>query len=164
MGVPEVSAAATALTDARGLLVKLQQSTLAEEHRSLVHRVMEVVSDAILRLFAVDSALFGLQEENTILQSKLDAAEDLERRIGQYEIHQTAAGATVYRYRYLPQYYACPRCTESSQQIHILQPMEDHRRGDYRCPGCSESYPFEQRDCVPLTATPTVQLGETVPE
>ena len=145
MGVTEVSAAAAALTEARGLMVILRESTLADEQQALVDQVMKVVSDAIHKLFAVDSALFALQEENSILQGALDAVSDLERRIGQYEIHQTAAGATVYRYRYLPQYYACPRCTESSQQIQILQPVEDHPCGDYRCPGCSESYPFEQR-------------------
>ena len=150
MGVTEVSAAAAALAEAREFLVKLQQTTVADGgDQALVKQMTDVVSDVILKLFEVDSALLGLQEENAILQGALDAVSDLERRIGQYELHQTAAGATVYRYRYLPQYYACPRCAESSRQIHILQPVEDHPSGDYRCPGCAESYPFRATMMIP---------------
>ncbi len=133
------------MNEARGVLVKLQQGALAAEHQGLINQAIDLVSDAIHELLAVDTVLLELQIDNGILQSKLEAVENWQRRISQYEMHETAAGALVFRRRSLPQHYACPRCTESSQQIQILQPMQDQWRGHYRCPGCSESYPFEQR-------------------
>ncbi len=141
----EVGAAAAVMNDARGMLVKLQKGTLAAEHQVLIRQALDLVSDAIQELLAVDTVLLELQVDNGILQSELEAVKNWQRRIAQYEMHETAAGAMVFRRRALPQHYACPRCTESSQQIQILQPMEDQWRGRYRCPACSESYPFEQR-------------------
>jgi len=143
VGIGDVAATATVLSQARGFLKALQDGKLSSAHEALVAQAMEVVSDATERLFTIQTALLELQQENAALQSQLETAANWSNRIAAYELVQAEGGAIVYRSKSGLKHYACPRCVEADRQLQVLQTLGT-LSGDYQCPGCDQTYSVDK--------------------
>ena len=108
------------------------------------------ILEAQIRLGEIQDTLFGLreqlselQDQKRQLQEQLVAAQAWNEKLNQYELTKTVGGAIVYNYKGDPKHFACPTCI-NKQEIQILQ---DNRTmsGKYRCTGCANEFPIEQR-------------------
>lgn len=150
VGVAEVAAAATVLTQARGFLCELQQGQLSERHQGLVTQALDFVGDAQDRLSHVQARIIELQDENRALNDKLRAVENWQARREQYEFVKAAAGGIVLQSSTAADFdhYACPTCAETKEQIHPLQPAGKYS-GNLQCPGCEKYYSIEPSRPLP---------------
>ena len=85
--------------------------------------------------------LFKLQNENQNLRRQIETQEDWEKRKADYQLEQTAGGATVCASASdSPKHYTCPRCMVK-REIQILQDLRGVS-GEFECPGCKTRYPI----------------------
>src|SRR5262245_28439080 len=92
----DVATIGTLLSQAVPLIKKLRESKLSDANSSELANLTDIVSDTSGRLFAVQSALLALQQENAELGVKLARMQDWETQKKRYKLATPFPGCMVY--------------------------------------------------------------------
>ena len=139
-GVGEAAAAASVFSTARKLARELSQSQLSDRHQKIVNDLLEVITDGQERLTGLQQRIIDLQDENRALNDELRSASTWSERLEEYELAETPVGGFVYKsVGEGAEHYACPRCIESTKEIHVLQ-LTGKYSGQSKCPNCDNEF------------------------
>lgn len=129
------------LKAAKDILTSLFEAKVDAEARPKILEAQGKLGEVQDALFVLRERLSELQQERDDLKAKLADAETWQTQVDQYELTMTPGSAVVYKYKGLPDHYACPSCF-NKHEVHILQ---DNKvmAGTYRCTGCGANYPVK---------------------
>jgi predicted RNA-binding Zn-ribbon protein involved in translation (DUF1610 family) len=137
MDMSTIAAALTSIKAAKELLQAATGLKIDNDTRVQINKALNEVSEIQEKLFDAREQLYNLQQENDTLRQQLKASDDWHSRLEKYELIQTSGGAVIYKSRNnTPMHFVCPNCIEK-KAMQILQDVQD---GEYRCPGCQNSY------------------------
>lgn len=138
-----VAAAMKVISHAIALLRELRGRGLSNEHQQQVDDAMDLMRDGLDRIQALQAELIETRERNHQLQRQIDEDTAWQQRRAQYFMVAAPGGAHVYREGAEGNLYVCPACIEN-RQIMLLQNL-GMVSGDWRCPGCGQTYPIEEQ-------------------
>jgi len=141
MDIATISTAYTGLKYAKDTLSGILRAKVESEVQTRISEVMEKLGQAQDTLFNMREELFHLQTENANLRRDIEAQQNWQERLSQYQLTETAGRAVVYQSKTTPMHYVCPSCIEK-REIQILQ---DRRvaSGSFDCPGCKVKFPVK---------------------
>ncbi len=149
MDVGSITAGYTSLKFIKDSLEVMLSYKIDIESQSRINAALKEVGTIQDTLFHTREELFRLQTENEQLRQELKAKEGWENQKSQYQLEDTAGGATVYAFTGTPKHYACPSCfTKATIQI-----LQDRRviGGIFDCPSCRTPYkvnPYNEPETV----------------
>ena len=141
MDIATITGAYQGLKAAKDILGVLFDAKVDAEAKPKILEAMQKLGDAQDTLFSLREELFALQASNDDLRRMIVAAESWRAVSEQYELTKTAGEAVVYRFKGVPEHFACPSCFNTNQ-VHILQTNRT-LSGKYRCTGCNSEFPVE---------------------
>ncbi|MEZ8544657.1 hypothetical protein AB6C74_17545 [Vibrio splendidus] len=105
------------------------------------------VLDIQQALMDLQAEIFRYQEANSELTDQLKVHTDLNEKLEKYKLIRSGGGAVVYKSKFEPIHYTCPRCISEKKIINILQ-FTGHFQGFYNCPSCEKPFKIEETQKV----------------
>lgn len=133
----DFTAAYTALKFAKDAFKFTLEQKIDDKVHAQISEAMDKIGKVQDDLFLVREELLKLQEENHTLKELLREKESWEKQVEEVYLYTTSAGDHLYRFKGLPERFACPVCYVK-KELYILQWNDKPYK--YECKACKSEF------------------------